>query len=65
MRLQLKLALVDVRTGNWTMFIPPALADRALSMQFNREGSDQKQVEHLKQLTYNSAADEVVKIYTR
>ena len=65
MRLRLKVALVDVRSGRWAMCASQSFDDLAHSARFNREASDQKQVEKLKQLAYTSAAEDVVKIYTR
>jgi len=65
MRIHLKVALVDVRSGHWAMCLSQAFEDRARSTQLNREACDQKQVERLKQLAYASVAEDVVKIYTR
>lgn len=65
MRIHLKVALVDVRSGRWAMSSSQAFEDRTYSTRLNREASDQKQVEKLKQLAYASAAEDVVKIYTR
>ena len=56
MRIRLKVAVVDVRTGNWTVMSPAAHEDRALSTRFSRGSSDQQQVEKLKQLAYASTA---------
>lgn len=63
MRIQLKVALVDVRTGNWTMFAPEAFENRALSLRFSRESSDQGQVEKLKRLAYEATATNLVAAY--
>ena len=65
MRIHLKVALVDVRSGQWTMLSADAFEDRTHSNRLNREASDQKQVEKLKQLAYSAAAGDLVKIYTR
>ncbi len=65
MRLRLKVALVEVRNGRWAMLSSQSFDDKAHSARFNREASDQKQVERLKQLGYTSAAEDVVKIYAR
>ena len=65
MRIRLKLALVDVRTGRWAMCSSGAFEDQSHSNKISREASDQKQVEKLKHLAYAAAADDVVKIYTR
>ena len=65
MRIRLKLALVDVRSGHWAMCSSQAFEDRAHSARINRDASDQKQVEKLKQLGYAAAAEDLVKIYAR
>ncbi len=64
MRIRLKMALVDVRSGNWTMFSPEAFDSKSLSSMFNKEASDQGQVEKLKRLAYETAAADVIKIYS-
>jgi len=64
MRIRLKVAIVDVRSGNWTMFSPEAFDHRALSSMFNKEASDQGQVDKLKQSAYESAASDLAKLYT-
>ncbi len=63
MRIRLKVALVDVRSGSWTIFSPEPRSDASASGRYYREESDQRQVEKLKQLAYNGAAEDVVKIY--
>jgi hypothetical protein len=65
MRIRLKIALVDVRSGRWAMCSSQAFEDRAHSNRINREAADQRQVEKLKQLAYASAMEDVVKIFTR
>jgi hypothetical protein len=65
MRIHLKVALVDVRSGRWTLHSSEAFEDRAHSNRLNREGADQKQVERLKCLAYASAAGDVVSRYSR
>jgi hypothetical protein len=41
MRLRLKLALVDVRTGQWRLHCPEPIEDKAWSTRFTRDSSDQ------------------------
>jgi len=65
MRIHLKVAMVDVRSGRWTMLSSQAFEDKAHSNRLNREASDLKQVEKLKQLAYASAAEDMVKGYAR
>lgn len=61
MRIRLKLAVIDVRTGSWTMIAPESFADRnSRSNRFNRERADQKQVEELKQLAYVQGVEHLV-----
>lgn len=63
MRIRLKVAIVDVRTGHWTMFSPEPAEDKALSARLGRERSDQAQVNKLKQQAYASAARDLIKAY--
>jgi hypothetical protein len=63
MRIRLKVALVDVRTGNWAMFAPEPFQDKALSARLGRERSDQAQVAKLKQRSYAAAAQDLLKMY--
>jgi hypothetical protein len=65
MRINLKLALVDVRTGHWVTHVPPSFDNNRVSSKISRAGSDQKQVEKLKDLAYAAAAEDVAKIFTR
>ena len=51
-RIRLKLALVDVRTGLWRLFTPEPFSDKAWSTGFTRGSSDLKQVEALKTKAY-------------
>ena len=60
MRIQLKVALLDVRSGNWSVFSPKPFADARLSTSPQRGAVDQKQVERLKQLAYEAAVAELV-----
>jgi len=63
MRIRLKVALIDVRTGHWSMFAPEAFVDSALSASLIRAESDQKQVELLKAKAYNAAVEAFVARY--
>lgn len=64
LRLRLKLAVIDVRTGNWTLNSLEPRTDAAVSASLNRSGSDQKQVEKLKELAYADAADNLLRSYS-
>ena len=65
MRIRLKVGIVDVRTGQWEIFTPTALDDRAFSARINRAHSDQQQVGELKTAAYELAADGIVARYLR
>ncbi len=64
MRIRLKVALVDVRTGAWSTFSPPPFEESATSGHFGREGSDQSQVATLKANAYAAAAEDLLKRYS-
>jgi len=57
MRIRLKVALIDVRTGHWSMFVPDSFVDTTLSASLTRAANDQRQVESLKQQAYRSAVE--------
>lgn len=57
MRIRLKVAVVDVRSGQWEMVTPEVLEDSSVSMSYNRRNSDQSQVATLKAGAYELAAD--------
>ncbi|MBI5775542.1 MAG: aminopeptidase [Verrucomicrobia bacterium] len=63
MRIRLKVAVVDTRTGSWSVFSPEAYEDKALSGKLSRELSDQTQVEKLKRLAYQTAITDLMKLY--
>jgi hypothetical protein len=65
MRVRLKVAVVDVRTGQWDMFSPEPFQDMATSARHGRESSDQGQVALLKKKSYEAAAEELVKRYAK
>jgi hypothetical protein len=64
MRIQLKIVLVDVRSGNWSLFMPAPYEDHTISAKYDREWSDQSQVQKLKLRAYTAAAADILKIYT-
>ena len=59
MRIRLKIALLDVRTGSWEVFMPAPFADSDYSAIANRKDVDQSLVQTLKEKAYVSAASEV------
>lgn len=63
MRIRLKVAVIDVRTGRWSISTPEPFAVDAHSEMYRRESSDQAQVETLKQKAYEAAAKELLRTY--
>lgn len=63
MRIRLKIAIVDVRTGHWSIFTPEPFEDKSLSGLQSRERSDQRQVEMLKRKAYEAAARDLLRVY--
>lgn len=63
MRIRLKVVVIDVRTGGWSMFVPDDFEDTSLSAAVFRVGSDQNQVSLLKEKAYKSAVADFVKRY--
>lgn len=59
MRIRLKVALVGVRTGNWTVFSPEAFKGGASTTRWTRESRDQKLVEALKAKAYAACVQEL------
>ena len=59
MRIRLKVAVIDVRSGQWEIFTPRTIDDKSYSGRFNREHSDQKQVALLKATAYELASEGV------
>lgn len=64
MRIRLKVAVVDVKTGSWSIYSPEPAELTASSADRNREQSDQQQVALLKEKAYKTAVSDFVKIYT-
>lgn len=62
-RIQLKVALVDVRSGNWSVFSPKPFEDARVSTSPRRGAVDQQQVERLKKLAYEASVAELVQAY--
>jgi hypothetical protein len=63
MRIRLKIAVVDVKTGRWEEFSPEPIEDNSLSAGFTRESSDQDQVALLKSRAYQVAATRIIDRY--
>lgn len=63
MRIRLKVAVIDVPTGNWSLFSAQPLEDKSWSVRTRREVKDQQQVESLKQKAYALATRELFTAY--
>jgi hypothetical protein len=63
MRIRIKVAVIDVGSGRWSMFSPNAPVDEALSTALARVASDQKQVAALKEKVYKAAVEAFVARY--
>jgi hypothetical protein len=64
MRIRLKLALVDVRTGDWTVLSPDAIKASKLSVSPRRDVADQILVARLKLKAYEAGAEELLDQYS-
>jgi hypothetical protein len=65
MRIRLKVAVIDVKEGQWNTFSPEPFEDNAVSARFTRESSDQAQVGLLKTKAYQAAVLDLVKRYSK
>ncbi len=63
MHIRLKVALIDVKSGQWDIFTPNPFHDSTTSAQYMRESSDQGQVFMLK--AYEATVEDVIKRKTR
>ena len=63
MRIRLKIALIDVATGQWDAFSPKPIQDTSASARYTRASSDQQQVAALKAQAYAELARDIVKKY--
>jgi hypothetical protein len=64
MRIRLKVALINARTGQWEIFSPKAFDDSRSSSYVSRESSDQTQVEKLKSMSYEGAVESLLQRYS-
>jgi len=64
MRIRLKMALVDVRTGDWAMLSPEPIDASRMSVSPRRNVSDQKLVESLKRQAYAAGTKELLRQYS-
>ena len=63
-RIRLKLALVDVRTGDWSVLSPTPFDSHAMSVGPRRAVADQKLVERLKNQAYGASVEELMRTYS-
>ncbi|MDP0500193.1 MAG: aminopeptidase [Verrucomicrobiota bacterium JB022] len=59
MRIRLKVAVIDVSTGNWTVLNTEPVSAESISSRMNREASHDKMVLALKREVYQQAAQEL------
>ncbi|MCB0344287.1 MAG: hypothetical protein KDD66_04185 [Bdellovibrionales bacterium] len=64
MRIQLKIAVIDVRTGSWDIYSSKTFDDLSVSAKISRESSDQGQIDELKSKAYKAAAEEFIQRYS-
>lgn len=64
MRIRLKMAVIDVRSGNWSVLSPEAFDDSRISASIRRGANDQKQVELLKTKAYEACVKDLVNRYS-
>jgi hypothetical protein len=62
-RIRLKVALIDVKTGQWEVFVPRAFEDTTYSAILGRERADQAQVALVKGKAYQAAAEGIIARY--
>ena len=65
LRIRLKIALIDVKTGQWEIFPPKEFEDTSSSAILNRGHSDQEQVALLKTKAYKAATESIIERYVR
>ena len=65
MRIRLKVALLDVRSGSWDVFMPKPFSDSKYSSIVKRKDVDQGLVQNLKEKAYSAAASEIITRYTK
>jgi hypothetical protein len=64
-RIRLKIALVDVKSGQWEIFVPKVFEDTAYSASLNREQSNLQQVAQLRSKVYQAAVESIIARYMR
>ena len=64
MRIRLKFALIDVKSGQWEIYLPEPLDDEAASGRYTRVAADQAQVNLLKENAYKAAVQQIADRYS-
>jgi hypothetical protein len=64
-RIRLKVALVDVKSGQWEIFVPKVFEDTEYSASLNREYPDQQKVAQLKSKVYQSAVESIIERFVK
>ena len=64
-RLRLKMAVIDVQTGSWSMFSPEVRESDGITTRAFREASDQRRVERLKEQAFADAAQQLAQAFVR
>src|SRR5664279_1088036 len=64
-RIRLKIALVDVKSGQWEIFVPKVFEDTAYSASLSREYPDQQQVSQLKSKVYQAAVESIIERFVK
>ena len=59
MQIRVKAALIDVKTGNWTMLRTKPMQDKRMSSRLTRQSSDLKQILALKEKAYGQFANDL------
>ena len=60
LRIRIKVAVMDVRSGNWSVFSPKPFDDARVTTAPRRGAVDQRQVERLKHLAYEASVTQLV-----
>jgi hypothetical protein len=64
-RIRIKVALVDVKSGQWEIFVPKVFEDTTNSAYLDRKQSNQQQVAQLKSKVYQAAVESIIARYMR
>ena len=63
MRIRLKVAIIDVKSGRWKTISPKPIQDTSASARYTRASSDQRQVAALKAQAYAELANDIANNY--